>query len=851
MLKLFGNRKGKGDNGWLMVAIIAAALLIPQSPFYLGSTVFLQPPVQWLTNYNGEVRLDYGDSWIDDYPVPLSTSAGTFKVFDYEVVQQKTGGERTETIYGTPYCQPNNCNGIVSGTDAGGCNLYLGTTTVVSQFTETSSGVNCQASASARYTCLSLTTSLVSCTGPSGCDLANHREPGTCYQNIAGAGMCTGTCQANCVVEATCGGLRGDVIGTETGKGCWSQSTIYKDGIEINKTRWTMGGTRYNFDDVTLSLRSGAKASETRNDCWRVENTVVFHLPKDSFELNVTPSSRQVFETEQVKASVVVDNRWRRKAVQTYCIGGGDCPQLFEGKGMTAYGNLIVTFKIPTAIGIKEATVSRIVNLSVGKSSHDFDVPTTLVTNEVEVTVSMDVLMPGVSFQGFNGICYKYPPNPNVIPYSLEYWMQYKDTDLGGCAHVKIGSFPAETFKVQINPKPLYISDRGNCTSAPNAISGYECQPTSGLYVRSDVKSLTCVQIGCPVTPDKTYQCTSAGICAETVYIYQDCNSKPCPSGTTCDAPSGACIKTEIFEKVVQCSRGSDCFKPCNGVFPSCSNNRCSYSGQCDITSVQCLQNSDCPLTPCAGVTSSCSNNRCQFVGSCNPIYLNLSCATEGCPTSYSCDNTFSPPVCKKTDVINLDCSTLGCPRDYSCLNTTLSYGQSTSFVCSKTNTIYVDIDCRSVGKSCPAGYSCISAGINNGLEAGLCKKTDLVKQDCVQLGCPSGYACSLDGTCLKSQTTYIVQDCNSKPCPSDYLCQKESGLCIKSERIFDSCKTLGCPKDYSCTDEVCVKTEFVNITTVLDKNPVFGKPRSMSTTALIILGAIVVGAIALAARKK
>lgn len=676
----------------IALVILGVTLLIVAGRFLiLKPASILQPTGQWLTNYNGELRTEYGDYWIDNYPLPLSQGASTFKVFDYTVVQSKTGGERTETIYGPPYCQPNTCNGIVSGTDANGCNLYTGTRTAVQQFTETSGGVNCQSSASSRYVCLSLTTSLVSCSGPSGCDLANHREPGTCYQNIAYAGACTGTCQANCVVEATCGGYKGDVIGTETGKGCWSQSTVYRDGVKINETRWTMGGTRYNFDDVTIILRSGAKASETRNDCWRVENRVVFNLLPNDFDLNVTPSSRQVFETEQVKASVIVDNRWRRKAVSGTCIQvvGADCPlTAYEGKGLPAYGNLIVTFKIPTAIGIKEATVSRIVNLSVGKSSHDFDIPTTLVTNEVEVTVQMDVLMKGASFEGLNGLCYQYT--------------LYKDTDLAGCAYVKIGSFPAETFKVQINPKPLYISDRGDCNTAPNAISGYECQPTSGLYVRSDVKSLTCVQMGCPVTPDKTYECTSAGICAETVFIYKDCSSgATCPTGTRCDEPSGTCINTVIFDKVVQCSTSADCMIPCKGVSAICTTNRCSYAGTCDITSVQCLRDSDCPLTPCQGVTPFCSSNRCQFAGSCEPNYLSIDCSSSGCPSSYFCDATFTSPVCKRTEVRELDCKELGCPKNYSCINYS-----ATNYVCAAQPE--PPLDCRTTGCSgLGKDYSC------------------------------------------------------------------------------------------------------------------------------------------------
>jgi hypothetical protein len=69
-----------------------------------------------------------------------------------------------------------------------------------------------------------------------------------------------------------------------------------------------------------------------------------------------------------------------------------------------------------------------------------------------------------------------------------------------------------------------------------------------------------------------------------------DCTTNPeiCPSHTSCEPNSKTCINTIIQEKLIQCGFASDCYKPCQGVVPTCNNGVCEFSGSCTGETLSC-----------------------------------------------------------------------------------------------------------------------------------------------------------------------------------------------------------------------------------------------------------------------
>ncbi len=197
------------------------------------------------------------------------------------------------------------------------------------------------------------------------------------------------------------------------------------------------------------------------------------------------------------------------------------------------------------------------------------------------------------------------------------------------------------------------------------------------------------------------------------------------------------------------------------------------------------------------------------------------------------------PPV-----IIRLDCTTgqFPIPSGYLCQ-------PETGFLY-KIDKIYqnVTIDCRILPAT--EGYTCQQIG-----DTWVFTKTEVKNIDCYSRGCPTDSLCQ-GGLCVQNQQKCPTQVNCALKYGSEAACDEETGLCVKQQYFNQDCTVLGCSVGSKCTKQadnsnVCVKTEPINATTVFDKNPVFGKPRSISTTALIIFGAVIFGAIVLAARKK
>ena len=164
--------------------------------------------------------------------------------------------------------------------------------------------------------------------------------------------------------------------------------------------------------------------------------------------------------------------------------------------------------------------------------------------------------------------------------------------------------------------RPLIINTMaiygGECDKAKyttsGCTSGYTCQETSNLCLRTDIldNKLGCQKIGCP-TDGKTYLCGSSGICVETVTQYKDCQEdSDCPSETTCDIESGQCIRTEIYTELIQCAVASDCSVPCSEKSVSCVENRCEYGGNCTEGGFKDCNDLGCSIGTCNAESGVC-----------------------------------------------------------------------------------------------------------------------------------------------------------------------------------------------------------------------------------------------------
>lgn len=346
-------------------------------------------------------------------------------------------------------------------------------------------------------------------------------------------------------------------------QGCWGNFKIYKDNVLIKTIPDQVPGQGDIFTSrtgIVYELEPNVKFTFHTSDffayggCQRIQNQLDFNIPPNSFDFNISTPKIFYFEGQEAKAEIVVTNNYR-----------------------DVKGNLSVNYEIPTAIGSAQKQVSQIVTLPVGITTISYDVPTVKTTEIVKLTPNLKVLLDSSSFSGLNADC--DPNDPGVDP-------------VESCAYIPIGELTGDTFEVQIVPTPIYIE-----TPSTGCPVNYELsKSTEGFCVKSDLKDLTCYQIGCPILDiggkNISYECSSAGICVQKVFQQQQClNDSYCASNEACDVGSGLCIEKIIFNNILQCQSASDCPNPCQGKTISCNaQNRCEYSGECSLSQITCRE---------------------------------------------------------------------------------------------------------------------------------------------------------------------------------------------------------------------------------------------------------------------
>lgn len=220
-------------------------------------------------------------------------------------------------------------------------------------------------------------------------------------------------------------------------------------------------------------------------------------------------------------------------------------------------------------------------SLPLGETIIQFEIPTHFVTEKLEATPKITVYfdMNKMALSGIN-------INPNIVIMDLDTMTTCSQhlsgrttiTDVGLCkGYIPLGSVSGDTKTIQVAPKPLYTDMVGGiCVD-----SDYEPSYNNAYCVLKEVKDLTCVHLGCPTVEGHEYACTSAGICAETVFVTV---WGTCPEGTTPTTTTEGekiCIKTEIAEVILQCDMNTIPPAICEGITAVCVDNLWVFEGKC------------------------------------------------------------------------------------------------------------------------------------------------------------------------------------------------------------------------------------------------------------------------------
>ena len=261
----------------------------------------------------------------------------------------------------------------------------------------------------------------------------------------------------------------------------------------------------------------------------------------------------------------------------------------------------------------------------------------------------------------------------------------------------------------------------------------------------------------------------------------------------------------------------------------------CTYSAQCEdndpCTIDGCLPTGVCshsPLENCCG-NNQCESNYGENCGNCNDCACSSGyvCSNNACViinacsdgTAYNTCSTTKPKYCSSGSLIN-KCSSCGCPSgqtcqaDGSCVQTCSDgtlYSQ-----CSTTKPKYCSSGtlinkCSTCG--CTSGYICVndactidqsqsvcSDGTSNNqcsfTKPKYCDNGNLVNK-CSACGCPSGYSCQADGSC--------VQTCSDGTLYNS--CSSTKPKYCSSGTLINNCQTCSCAditKEYCKSDGTC-----------------------------------------------
>lgn len=394
---------------------------------------------------------------------------------------------------------------------------------------------------------------------------------------------------------------------------CWQKIKVYKNNDLIDTIKsWGSDSDAWNTKDefkgkvyklydnpsdltstqiqLTMSdLGDGNSVGKFFGVCRIFVNDFKVKFSEDSFVINVSSPTQTFVQGSNVTVYVDITNNLE-KLVKS------DTDIVFSTG--TIFGDVLKTF-------------NQKIDLNPGLNRLTFTFPATRPEDKINAEVNAKISYSGSSLSGLNEYrrgyttydCFNTNGQGGCEESSIFSNSQLL-TEIKPENNINLGIAKSERFSLSISPKPLYLPIENNI-----CLLGYVKNRDNTFCVRDDISELSCFVLGCPNIEGTQYQCTSAGICAETVYISQSCkydsetikllnetekqsvsNNQICPLGTTCDISNGFCIKSEIFNDLIQCNLATDCPNPCDGKIASCNElNRCSYSGECNVQKIGCV----------------------------------------------------------------------------------------------------------------------------------------------------------------------------------------------------------------------------------------------------------------------
>ncbi len=414
---------------------------------------------------------------------------------------------------------------------------------------------------------------------------------------------------------------------------CWQKINVYKNNQLIDTVKswesdtapWTtkdyFGGHEYRFYDNSndnsstyIDLRmndhgDGREVGRAFGRCRLFDNRYRIFYSENTFQINVSIPNRVAIEGQNITVNVDIQNNLATSVA----------------------AEIDINFRINTLFGEILRTDTQTLLLATGNNRISVPLAATQSEAEVRVNVEAKISMLGANLQNLNQRKTGYTTFEcsGTSSRGCDEWGVYRNSRIlnriESQDEVKLGAIISVGEIFSISPRPLYLPLEGDACPI-----GYTPNQERTYCVRDDIRNLTCNVLGCPFINGTQYQCTSAGICAETVFIPLQCQydqvtylalnetvranvnqNTVCPIGTTCDLPTGFCVNSVIFNDVIQCRVASDCYIPCQGVTVTCEQNRrCVYSGQCVQQQYGCVQ------VGCTdGYTCNKDKNICQSSG--------------------------------------------------------------------------------------------------------------------------------------------------------------------------------------------------------------------------------------------
>lgn len=369
---------------------------------------------------------------------------------------------------------------------------------------------------------------------------------------------------------------------------CYETVKVYKNNVFIDEIVLSDIGDRektYYDDDILKDSYAKIYLQYTKyylfgvNKCLFIHNQYSLKVSENDFIINISTPTKTYIEGEKIIINTDIDNKLNSDVK----------------------AKVDLKFSIPSILGDISKVESKELILKPGVNNLIYEFVATGDTERLEITPTLEISFKGDNFKNLN---YGEPTlqhTPDRILGSC--------TSQQGCniytskarpmidsqAYIPVGILKLNSQIISIFPRPLYIEKLNK-----ECVEGYVSYFNESYCIRDDIKELSCVILGCPVVNNIAYECTSAGICAQTVFQLKDCKydeesfnklndsaklninlREICSTDSTCDIDSGLCVKSEIFKEIIQCKMKEDCLTLCEGRRADCVNNKCVYSGEC------------------------------------------------------------------------------------------------------------------------------------------------------------------------------------------------------------------------------------------------------------------------------